>query len=139
MAIPTDTGARPNDVDNTDESRLIIEGISPEGNKKFRPSDWIDRIATLIAGFGADHRLRYSKYVHPCVIEGRRCLVVVKHLNERDPDFYAFIIHFATQNKLQIREDRRETRVPVETERRREVQTLDELITPLAAGSGSGG
>ena len=39
--------------------QLIIQGISVD-NKRFRPSDWVERISASMAVFGRDHKLRYS-------------------------------------------------------------------------------
>ena len=97
--------------------RIIIEGIR-EDNKKFRPSDWAERISEMLATFGADHKLHYSEFVHPCIIGGEQCLVVDRRLSETHPDAFKFILNFAAQNKLRIQEDRREARKPVEVDRR---------------------
>lgn len=101
--------------------RLIIEGIR-EDNKKFRPSDWAERISATLASFGSDHKLRYSEFVHPCIINGDQCLIVNRKLSETCPEAFNFILHFARQNKLRIQEERRETQQQVEVERRNQHQ-----------------
>lgn len=92
----------------TDEEKtsIIIEGIQTD-NRKFRPSDWIERIASNWATFGADHRLRYSPAVYPCIINGEKCLVVAKDLHEKDPEGFESVLQFARVNKLRTHEDRR--------------------------------
>lgn len=85
----------------------VIHGVTEEG-KKLRPSDWIERISSTLASFGHDQRLQYSKSVAPCVIEGEKCLVVARNLNDLNPVAYEFIMGFAKSNQLCIREDRRE-------------------------------
>lgn len=107
--------------------RLIIEGIR-EDNKKFRPSDWAERISATLASFGSDHRLRYSEYVHPCIINDEQCLIVNLKIKETCPEALDFILHFARQNKLRIQEDRRIAQQNVEVERR----TLQQDGAPLA-------
>jgi len=92
-------------VDNND--KLVIRGVTEEGNK-LRPSDWIERISSTLANFGADHRLQYSSAVAPCIIDGEKCLVVARNLNEVNPTAYNFIMGFAKSNQLCIRKDRRE-------------------------------
>ena len=89
------------------DDRLVIHGVTEEG-KKLRPSDWIERISSTLASFGSDHRLKYSNAVMPCVIEGEKCLVVARNLNEVNPDAYEFVMSFARSNQLCIREDRRQ-------------------------------
>ena len=95
----------------------IIESVT-EGGKKFRPSDWIERISTTLATFGRDHRLRYDHEVQPCVIRGEKCLLVGKGLASRDPQLLAYIMRFAEENQLRIQEDRRSRLLPVAIERR---------------------
>jgi len=102
-----------------DEGRLIIEGVT-RNDKKFRPSDWIERIATLWAEFGKDRRLRYSPALYPCVIGGANCLVVAKGLQQQDPAMYDFVMQFALQNNLRVQEDRRSTLQAAPVEQRTE-------------------
>lgn len=98
---------------NSDDE-FIVEGIRADG-RPFRPSDWIERISTQLARYGSDHRLQYSEDVHPCVINGAKCLCVRKSLKEQNPSAYQFILKFAADNQLRVQEDRRNSR---ETERR---------------------
>jgi len=91
----------------SNDERWVIRGVTEEG-KKLRPSDWIERISSTLASFGTDQRLQYSNSVAPCMIDGEKCLVVARNLNEVNPDAYAFIMGFAKSNQLCIREDRRE-------------------------------
>lgn len=97
--------------------QLIIQGISVD-NKRFRPSDWVERISASMAVFGRDHKLRYSNYVQPCVIDGLRCIIVAENLSISNPEAYDFIMGFAHANRLCISEDRRHQPEPVENERR---------------------
>lgn len=84
--------------------RLIIEGIN-EDNVRFRPSDWVERISSLLATYGPDHRLHYSHAAHPGVINGCKCLVLAKGLRENNPQAYDFILKFARDNRLRVHED----------------------------------
>lgn len=101
------------DADSGD--RLIIEGIN-EDNVRFRPSDWAERISSLLASYGPDHRLHYSRAVQPSVINGHKCLVLAKGLREKNPQAYDFILKFARDNKLRIHEEHAEPSVTVEKE-----------------------
>lgn len=118
------------------EDRIIIEGVR-EDNKKFRPSDWAERISEMLATFGSDHKLHYSEFVHPCIIGGEQCLVVNRKLNETQPDAFEFILHFAEQNQLRIQQDRRVAQSEVKVERRVEQQDLvssvESVKNPLPA------
>jgi len=105
--------------------RIIIEGIG-ENNKKFRPSNWVERLSSSLATFGPDHKLRYSEFVHPCIIDGEKCLIVSRGLVRTNPDVFNFILQFAQQNKLRIQEDRRQNQREIEVERRSQqvIETL---------------
>lgn len=96
---------------------FIIEGIREDG-RTFRPGDWIDRLSTLLATFGADHRLHYAAEVQPCLIEGERCLVVARDLEQKQPEIYRQIMGFAQENRLRIQPDRRHTLHAAGEERR---------------------
>ncbi len=99
------------------DEALVIEGVREDGSK-LRPSDWIERISSMLAEFGPDHRLHYSPWVHPCVIGGEKCLVIERDLHEKDPQAYRYILGFAEQNGLRIQPDRRRVNRPVEHDRR---------------------
>ncbi len=112
--------------------RLIIDG-NRENGSKFRPSDWVERISASLASFGPDNRLRYSSLVQPCVIQGQKCLVVARKLNQTHPELYDFILDFARRNELRIQEDRRKTDRPVARERRARQWPQDGAMTPAQA------
>jgi len=105
-------------MDDSTEENLVIESVKSDG-QRFRPSDWIERISSSLATFGADHRLHYAADVQPCIIEGQKCLVVSKHLQSHNPAAYDEVMHFARDNDLRIQECRREESVPVKHERRK--------------------
>jgi hypothetical protein len=80
---------------------IIIESTTRDG-KAFRPSDWIDRICSTFATFGENRKLRYSPYLKPEVIGGTRCLVVDLRLKDVSPERFEELMHFATENRLNI-------------------------------------
>ncbi|MDH5300476.1 MAG: DUF3579 domain-containing protein [Gammaproteobacteria bacterium] len=79
--------------------KWVIESVRLDG-KRFRPSDWIERISANMGSFGADHRLHYSKSVYPCVVDGEKCLMVDGRLKVEDPIGYEYIMSFARINGL---------------------------------------
>jgi len=81
----------------------IIEGVMEDG-RKFRPSDWVERLSTVLASFGPDHRLRYAEGAQPCFIHGQKCLRVERSLAEKDPVAYQYVCDFARSNGLRISE-----------------------------------
>ena len=82
-------------------SAWVIDGVMEDG-RRFRPSDWVERISTALASFGPDHRLRYAQGVRPCFIAGRKCLVVEKDLETNDPAALEYVRGFAQANGLRI-------------------------------------
>jgi hypothetical protein len=90
-----------------ESERVVIHGTREDGSK-LRPSDWIERLSSALATFGKGKRLQYSASVKPCMIEGKKCLVVSRCLEESDPQAYAFVMAFAKSNQLKIQLDRRE-------------------------------
>lgn len=89
--------------DVTVTATWIIDGQTEDG-RKFRPSDWVDRISTALASFGPDHRLRYAEGIRPCFIEGRKCLVVNKQLETENPVAFEYVCSFVRSNGLRMDE-----------------------------------
>ncbi len=80
---------------------LIIEGVRDDGSR-LRPGDWVERISSMVAEFGPDHRLHYSAHVHPAIVDGQKCLVVEPALREKNPELYRYILDFARRNRLAV-------------------------------------
>ena len=99
------------------DNDLLIESVRKDG-KRFRPSDWIERISAVLASFDVNHRLKYAAEVQPCMIQGQKCLVVKRGLEQRNPNAFDFIMKFATDNELRIQVDRRISEREVGVERR---------------------
>lgn len=80
---------------------IIIQSLTRDG-KRFRPSDWVDRICSSYATFGDDRKLRYSPYLKPEMIEGVRCLAVDMQLKTTSPEGFEELMQFAEENQLNI-------------------------------------
>ncbi len=85
-------------------NRLVVESVTQEG-RRFRPSDWIERISTTLATFGRDGRLRYSDAVQPRMINGGKCLVIKQSLQQDNPEAYRYILSFVEANNLRSYEE----------------------------------
>ncbi len=83
------------------KGEIIIESNTREG-KPFRPSDWVDRMCSSYATFGEDRKLKYSPYLKPKVHNGGRCLAVDLKLKSINPEGYAQLMLFATENQLNV-------------------------------------
>ena len=103
---------------------VVIWGITLAG-RKFRPSDWSDRLAGLTSAFGDDQRLSYSPFVRPVSIGGAKAVIVAHELEALEPRLFRFFLGFAHDNELQIE---RVARALAEPQR---------LAVPTLTGSGS--
>jgi len=93
-------------VEQPPRSVFLILGVTPTG-RAFRPSDWADRLAGVMAGFqppgsGPRSHLQYSPYVLPGLHEGRKCVRVDPAIAEAEPMALPFLLNFARDNDLQL-------------------------------------
>jgi len=88
---------------------FVILGVTLDG-KPFRPGDWAERLCGVMSAFGGDHRMQYSPFVHPITVDGVRCVVVDVRLERIEPMAYRFLVNFARDNELRVREGRIEER-----------------------------
>jgi hypothetical protein len=86
-----------------EQTGYCILGITRNGNR-FRPSDWVERIATAFASFGSSQRLHYNNLIRPSVYDGLRCLFVATSLAVIDPAGFDFVMDFANSNQLQVKQ-----------------------------------
>lgn len=80
---------------------IVIRGLTTSG-ETFRPSDWAERISSVLSTYGIDHRMSYSPYVQPVTIDGVKSVVINLKLEETDPRGLNFLLNFARENDLQI-------------------------------------
>jgi hypothetical protein len=92
-------------VKNSQSREYFIHGVTSDG-RPFRPSDWAERLCGVLAAFGNDHRMQYSPFVHPVTANGVRCVVVDVRVEELEPMAYRFLVSFARDNELQVRDGR---------------------------------
>jgi hypothetical protein len=82
---------------------LIIKGITRDG-RKFRPSDWAQRLTTAVATQTRGRRIRFHPGVRMASIEGVNAVVVDVSLKDEEPLLFDFLVNFAKGNNLQIEE-----------------------------------
>ena len=84
---------------------FFILGLTSDG-RQFRPSDWAERLAGVMACFqpdaGRGAPSHYSPYVWPTQLNGVKAVVVNGQLKELEPLAYHFVRNFAKDNDLQI-------------------------------------
>ena len=90
-------------MSQVDFNRLILKGITSEGNK-FRPSDWAERLCGNLCTF-RNRRMYYSPLLRPAVIDGIKCVIVDAKLNDEHSSLLSDVVHFATKNDLQTQKE----------------------------------
>jgi len=80
---------------------IIIEGVTKDG-RKFRPSDWAERMSGMLSTFGHDHRIHYSPMLRPISVNDVKCIAVDPELKNSNPEAFGLIMEFARRNNLNI-------------------------------------
>ena len=87
---------------------LIVLGVTREG-RRFRPSDWAERLASVMSQYrpgkggkaaAKPSQLGYSPFVVPSEQGGDKCVIVDPRLRDIEPLAWAFVLHFARDNGL---------------------------------------
>ncbi|MCA0327625.1 MAG: DUF3579 domain-containing protein [Proteobacteria bacterium] len=90
-------------------NEVFIRGVTRDG-RSFRPSDWAERLAGVMAQFrpggaqGPGSHLGYSPWCVPTTFDGAKCVVVNRALREHEPMAWDFVMNFARDNELQVLE-----------------------------------
>jgi len=89
-------------------TEYFIQGIT-KGGKKFRPSDWSERLAGVMSCYGPgakgpNARLQYSLYVRPTMIGDLKCVILDSRLRDMEPMAFDFVMNFAKDNDLVVTE-----------------------------------
>src|SRR5262245_18376178 len=90
-------------------SEIVIVGVTTSG-QVFRPSDWAERLCGCLSLFGEDQRIAYSPHVKPIIAHDIKCVVVDRRLEQIDAEAFGFLMSFARDNELQLRDGRHEVR-----------------------------
>lgn len=81
----------------------MIKGVTREG-RRFRPSDWAQRLTTAVASYGPARRIRFHPKVHMETVGGVNSVVIDADLQDEDPMLFEFLINFARNNDLEVAE-----------------------------------
>jgi len=98
-----------------DVKKIIIEGITENG-KKFRPSDWAERMSGALSTFGRDQRIQYSPMLQPMTVNGIKCISVDPELKDLHPEMYNYIMNWVNNNHLKVSEIENAAQVSAETD-----------------------
>ncbi|MBS0323230.1 MAG: DUF3579 domain-containing protein [Proteobacteria bacterium] len=96
----TITGYRLTPSGSRHESFVIVGRTMAGGH--FRPSDWAERLCSIMSTFGAEHRMAYSPYVQPGDLMGVKCVFVNFRLHDLEPMAFHFLESFAKDNDLGV-------------------------------------
>lgn len=86
---------------NQTARNILIVGLTLDG-KRFRPSDWAERLCGVLSAFGAEKKMKYSPYVSPCNYQGEKSVFINGKLQDLEPLAYKFMGNFARDNNLQL-------------------------------------
>jgi len=95
----------------TQPRQFIVRGVTRDG-RTFRPSDWAERLAGAMASFrpggggvaGIGAFIGYSPYCEPRVVDGVKSVIVSEALRALEPMAWDFVMDFARDNGLEVRE-----------------------------------
>lgn len=80
---------------------IVIQGMTNNG-KRFRPSDWAERLCGVLSSFDQGHRLSYHQWVRPILVDNIRCVAVDRKLEQISATAFNFMMDFAHDNDLRI-------------------------------------
>ena len=86
--------------------KILIMGQTKEG-KKFRPSDWAERLYYTVASYGKKGRIVFNPLVNLNQEDNSKCFVINATLQDKDPMIYDFLVDFAVSNELEMRDQNR--------------------------------
>ena len=106
--------SRPRPIDDdssacaTAATRYLIIGVTRQG-RTFRPSDWAERLAGVVALFVDERGTRMASgprhFAGPIVRDGIKSLLIDATLRDACPDAFDFLLGFAADNDLILSED----------------------------------
>ena len=89
-------------------TRYSIAGVTRQG-RTFRPSDWAERLAGVVALFVDERGTRMASgprhFAGPIVRDGIKSLLIDATLRDACPDAFDFLLGFAADNDLILSED----------------------------------
>ena len=93
-------------IERAPDAPFLIVGVTSAG-RAFRPSDWADRLAGVMASFqppgsGPRSHLQYSPYAVPGVFGAHKCVRVDPAIAEVEPMALTFLLNFARDNDLTL-------------------------------------
>ncbi len=91
---------------------------------------WAENVLGAMQGRGIDNGMEFKATVHPCIINGERCLVYKNGLKHQDQTAYAHLAAYAEENGFRLKENQRSEMKKTRIERRAQI------VPMLAFGAG---
>ncbi|KAA9134180.1 DUF3579 domain-containing protein [Marinihelvus fidelis] len=79
---------------------IYIIGTTHDG-RRFRPSDWTERLYYAVANYDRNGRIAFNPLLSVKMKNDARCIVVDMRLRDTDPITFSFVTEFARDNALQ--------------------------------------
>jgi len=98
--LPTKKEAMSDNFELCYLDEIIIEGQTING-RKFRPSDWVDRVCGLLADFD-QKKVAYSPYLRPMMFKDMQCVAIKRQLETISPEVFNYLMQFAKDNQLVV-------------------------------------
>ena len=83
--------------------KILILGETTDG-RRFRPSDWAERVAGCCALFSSNKRLKWHELLQPKYIENKKCLELNTRLHAIEPRAWVYVLEFVMSNRLKLSE-----------------------------------
>lgn len=117
---------------------IVIQGMT-HNNKRFRPSDWAERLCGVLSSFDQGHRLSYHQWVRPILVDNIRCVAVDRKLEQISANAFNFLMDFARDNDLRILdckallEEQEHTQIPLKNAIKQENSIQQATVTDQSA------
>ena len=82
---------------------LLIKNETVDG-KKFRPSDWADRLQSTLSCLGEDGFSHCIDLLQIVTQNGDKCILLDRRLIKAEPRLYRFLMRFCKENRLATEE-----------------------------------
>jgi hypothetical protein len=79
--------------------KIVLRGVTREG-KRFRPSDWAERLYHATATYGTDRRAVFPPFIRLVIKDELKCIEVDRRMEEQNPMLFDFLIGFGRDNHL---------------------------------------
>lgn len=84
------------------QQSIIVKSTRKTDGSRFRPSDWVERLASNGAYFDTQRRLHWHADLYPVYINGEKCLRIGERLASTQPGLWQHVLAFVTENQLEI-------------------------------------